>query len=123
MMSALDSVLNICRDDLFQPTEEEEIIAQAELAQLRAAADELQRIRELIEPLKGQSVYDAIDALLSDASSAEIYKIDMAEQARQLDEVREIITSCASLDRYVSDGGIEDARVWLAANPAPAHQP
>lgn len=71
--------------------------ARAELAQLRAAADELQRIRELIDPLNGQSVYDAVDALLHDESSAEIYRIDMAEQERKLDEARAIIESGASI--------------------------
>jgi uncharacterized coiled-coil protein SlyX len=70
--------------------------ARAELAQLRADLQAAQQriaeleaqfagIKELIDPLEGQSVYDAINALLLDDSSRVFYEVPLQERIAELE--------------------------------------
>lgn len=88
------------------PFKKKQDAAYAELAELRAKADELDHIRALIPWAvlqKWQSVYDAVDATI-------------AEQARQLVKARQLIDDCRGFNNYDFYSAAAD---WLTTN-APA---
>ena len=86
-MNALDDIF-LGLDEVFEACQSSTILrASAELAQLRADAAELQRIRELVTPLNGQSVEQTIVALLHDESSVEVYKHELKNALERISEL------------------------------------
>jgi DNA-directed RNA polymerase subunit RPC12/RpoP/BMFP domain-containing protein YqiC len=99
--------------------------SRAELAQLRADLQAAQQriaeleaqfsgIKELVDPLEGQSVYDAINALLSDDSSRVFYEVPLQERIAELeadnDRLRQSLKDALSIS--TTDG--LSASEWVA---------
>lgn len=117
--------------EIGSPFKQMQDAAYAELAQLRANSAEYKRIAELIDPNDAwdQSIYDQINNLLHDDSSAEIIaaplRADVARLTQECDAAQAAVNEARIILRFIGkpdypNGTLRNAASnWLAAHPAP----